>query len=77
MSVETLNNFQLFTSGAGKKVKVPATTGLLNLVETVQIWLERMNSRRELARLDDRMLQDIGIDRADVDLEVEKPFWVK
>jgi uncharacterized protein YjiS (DUF1127 family) len=31
--------------------------------------------RRGLARLDDRMLKDIGLNRADVEREIGKPFW--
>ena len=38
-------------------------------------WLERTRSRRQLAELDDRMLADIGIDRATAQIEADKPFW--
>jgi uncharacterized protein YjiS (DUF1127 family) len=38
-------------------------------------WRHRARSRRELARLDERMLKDIGISRVEVELEVRKPFW--
>lgn len=38
-------------------------------------WIERARQRRALGRLDDRMLKDIGISRADVDAEMRKPFW--
>lgn len=37
--------------------------------------LERIQQRRALARLDDRMLSDIGVSRADVEGELSKPFW--
>ena len=36
---------------------------------------QRYRERRALQRLDDHMLSDIGIGRADVDLEANKPFW--
>ena len=36
---------------------------------------QRHQERRALQRLDDYMLSDIGISRADVDLEANKPFW--
>jgi uncharacterized protein YjiS (DUF1127 family) len=39
-------------------------------------WLERARSRRQLAELDDRMLADIGIDRATAHAESERPFWL-
>jgi uncharacterized protein YjiS (DUF1127 family) len=38
-------------------------------------WRRWTVSRRELARLDDRMLRDIGINRADVFQELNKSFW--
>ena len=39
------------------------------------LWRQRVNQRRALARLDDKMLQDIGIDKANAMLEIVKPFW--
>jgi uncharacterized protein YjiS (DUF1127 family) len=36
---------------------------------------ERIRQRRALAALDDRMLKDIGIDRAVVSREEAKLFW--
>ncbi len=40
-----------------------------------QIWLARSKQRRQLARLCDTMLKDIGISRSDADAEASKPFW--
>ncbi len=44
-------------------------------VGTVLLWVERAKSRRRLAVLDDRMLRDIGLDRAAVWSETQKPFF--
>jgi uncharacterized protein YjiS (DUF1127 family) len=38
-------------------------------------WRRRKNGRREAARLDERMLRDIGLTRFDVEYEINKPFW--
>jgi uncharacterized protein YjiS (DUF1127 family) len=38
-------------------------------------WQERAAMRRGLARMDDRLLRDIGLTRADVRRELGKPFW--
>jgi uncharacterized protein YjiS (DUF1127 family) len=38
-------------------------------------WRRRKNGRLELARLDERMLRDIGLTRAEADHEINKPFW--
>ncbi len=39
------------------------------------LWAERVRSRRRLLSLDDRMLQDIGIERATAEREAAMPFW--
>ncbi len=44
-------------------------------VEAPAIWHERLRMRHELAQLDERMLRDIGIARADIWRELDKPFW--
>ncbi len=60
------------TRPAGRKVE----TGLVaRAVDLLLIWSDRMRQRRHLAELDDRLLQDIGISRADVESEISRPFW--
>jgi uncharacterized protein YjiS (DUF1127 family) len=49
--------------------------GLARLAEGAPVWLERSRQRRQLARLSDHMLRDIGLTRADAWAEAEKPFW--
>ena len=44
-------------------------------LQTLQLWYERSRQRRRLARLDDRLLRDIGIDRIAAMEEISKPFW--
>jgi uncharacterized protein YjiS (DUF1127 family) len=44
-------------------------------VQTLQLWYERARQRRCLAKLDERLLRDIGIDRITAMEEVSKPFW--
>ena len=45
------------------------------LVALFSRWLDRVRERRHLHALDDRMLRDIGLTRADVEFEAHKPFW--
>lgn len=45
------------------------------LVATFREWRRRAHERAHLARLDDRMLQDIGLTRADAEFVINKPFW--
>jgi uncharacterized protein YjiS (DUF1127 family) len=48
---------------------------LLRAPETLNLWYERSRQRRQLARMDDRLLRDIGVDRASAMEEASKPFW--
>ncbi len=61
-------------SGQGRR---PGAIGALvaGLATWVRFWSERARQRRQLAALDDRMLKDIGLTRADVMSETDKPFW--
>jgi uncharacterized protein YjiS (DUF1127 family) len=48
------------------------------IVRLLSLWRTRNAERRllaELAALDDHTLRDIGIDCADLRLQVSKPFW--
>lgn len=42
---------------------------------TLALWHARHRQRRQLALLDDRLLRDIGLDRATAMEEASKPFW--
>jgi uncharacterized protein YjiS (DUF1127 family) len=42
---------------------------------TLRKWRRRIHDREELAALDDRMLSDIGITRAEAEFLSRKPFW--
>ncbi len=39
-------------------------------------WGARLKQRTDLAEMDDRMLQDIGISRSAALAEADKPFWM-
>jgi uncharacterized protein YjiS (DUF1127 family) len=45
------------------------------VVEHVISWDQRRRDRRRLASLDDRMLRDIGIDRATAGSDSTSSFW--
>lgn len=44
-------------------------------VDILLEWRERSRQRRQLLSLDDQRLKDIGISRADAEVEASKPFW--
>ena len=39
------------------------------------VWWQRIRSRCELERLDERDLADMGLTRPDLFNEIQKPFW--
>jgi Uncharacterized conserved small protein len=49
----------------------------VRLLDTVLDWMDRARERRALARLDDRLLADLGLGRAEAWAEADKPFWRK
>ncbi|WP_343715880.1 DUF1127 domain-containing protein [Inquilinus sp.] len=51
----------------------PAT--FAGLVQTLDLWLERARTRRQLDALTDHELRDLGLDRGDALREAAKPFW--
>ena len=52
-------------------------TALTQASALIGEWRRRSRSRADLARLDLRMLRDIGLTPGDVLHEVNKPFWRK
>ena len=48
---------------------------LFRVLKTLQTWHERSVQRDQLAHLNDRQLQDIGLSRSMIHQEIEKPFW--
>jgi uncharacterized protein YjiS (DUF1127 family) len=58
------------------RIRTGAPFGLLvGLVELIEVWRSRRAWRVDLRRLDDHMLRDIGLERADAEIEIAKPFW--
>jgi uncharacterized protein YjiS (DUF1127 family) len=47
------------------------------VVAVLRLWRRRARDRAELASLDDRMLDDIGLTRIDIMREIGKPFWTE
>jgi uncharacterized protein YjiS (DUF1127 family) len=49
--------------------------GLVSLFNRVQDWAERRRTRNHLYQMPDYILHDIGVSRAEVESEYDKPFW--
>ena len=49
----------------------------LKVTGTFKVWAARSRDRRHLAQMSNHLMQDIGLTRADVELELNKFFWQK
>ncbi len=63
-----LRSFGLGSAGA-------LASAALSVFTTFLVWQERARGRAELCKMDDRMLKDIGLSRADIVREASKPIW--
>ena len=50
-------------------------TLIVKATDTVLDWQERARQRHRLGEMDDHLLRDIGLSRADLEHEAAKPFW--
>lgn len=55
--------------------RLRAAETLRALLALVRLWRARCRQRAQLARLDARLLRDIGVTPADAEREINKPFW--
>lgn len=61
---------------APRGVAPGAGSGLIaRALERLLLWQERASQRHALASLDDHLLKDLGISRAEALCEAAKPFW--
>jgi uncharacterized protein YjiS (DUF1127 family) len=51
------------------------SNAVARLSTTLRAWRRRAKDRAQLAALDDRMLADIGISRAEAEFLGNRPFW--
>lgn len=48
---------------------------VIKAADSFVIWYDRSRERQALLSMDDHMLRDIGLSRADIWGEARKPFW--
>lgn len=58
-----------------RSIKAASSVRPWGALMTLLTWLERRRERRALLELNDHMLKDIGVSRADAWAEGSKPFW--
>ncbi|MBT3930070.1 MAG: DUF1127 domain-containing protein [Rhodospirillaceae bacterium] len=74
-----INIININTGRPWRTAEGPGRVAILQLVahglSALSVMYGRSRQRRVLARLDDRLLDDIGQSRADAHAEAAKPFW--
>lgn len=73
-SVREMARAEVPSFSFGRAVALLAGAAVVG-VEFLMTRAELRRSRRQLAELDDRLLRDIGIDRATARLEADKGYW--
>jgi uncharacterized protein YjiS (DUF1127 family) len=66
---------EIHTASAGRYREYSLKKAVIAALRVVLVWHERARQRRALARLDDRLLRDVGLSRAQAVGEARKPFW--
>ncbi len=65
------------SQSAANGVTLPRRAGILRQVaRAISTYTTRRATRKSLARLDDYLLRDIGVDPLHARQEVAKPFWL-
>lgn len=72
MKTQEMNPFTALTT-LDPTFRPAAKASNANLIQT---WMWRFQSRRALARMEPRMLKDAGLTEADLEIEINKPFWI-
>ena len=47
----------------------------MTFVSLIEKWMERHHQRKQLAKLSQEQLDDLGLDAQQVSMEIHKPFW--
>jgi uncharacterized protein YjiS (DUF1127 family) len=71
MTASSLQTFSSRSAAAGRG----SGRVIEQAVELLREWRRRSRDRAKLSMLDDRMLEDIGIIRAEAESLSRKPFW--
>ncbi len=72
---EAITSRSLYRAVSPRSKPTLISTMIRGIGATLESWRERRAQRARLAHLNDRMLQDVGITRRQVEKEIRKPFW--
>ena len=75
MSAIIENNLHVSLSECLPTCEIKSGNVFAPIKSKIRIWVARSRQRKQLARLDDHLLSDIGYTREQVQVEISKPFW--
>ena len=55
----------------------PFASNMLQFVVLCVAWSERRRTRKALSKLDEHLLNDVGLTRQSADAEAKRPFWME
>ncbi len=65
------NNFSQFVPTC----EAPKGFSIVQMIRKAKFWADRSKQRKQLARLDARLLADVGLTQEQANVEISKPFW--
>ena len=70
------NQFSKYCENFDRSSQFPTLDSYkLRLTKKINMWMNRSRQRKVLAKLDNRMLDDIGITYSQAKKEFSEPFW--
>ena len=75
MSSPSIRTSHATLAGLAASARAPLTVRVSGALDLLMTWQERVAQRRRLRALDNHMLSDLGLSRADAENEAGKPFW--
>ena len=75
MSICIEQNYQNNFSQSLSTCESESQFSVYQLTKQLNLWMSRSRQRKQLAGLDNRMLEDIGLTQEQVLKEINKPFW--
>lgn len=70
-NIELQDEFNQFFTRREKYIDNPVK----RLFKTLDLWNKRKEERKQLSKVDERLLKDMGISKLDAQQEIAKPFW--
>ena len=66
---------EIHVASAGRCREYSLNGAVVAALKVMLVWRERARQRRALTSLDDHLLRDVGLSRAEAVREARKPFW--